>query len=103
MISSHFIYRFDDMALVAFLKKLKSTSTRSIIFSDLRRSKLSMFLFKWLRHLLPISNMAKTDRLTAIQRSFSIEEMCKIIELSGISNYQVIKKPWFRMLVKINL
>ena len=103
IISSHFIYHFEDHALIDFLKKIKKGTTRKIIFSDLRRSKASVFLFKWLRHLLPISAIAKEDKLTAIKRSFTIDEIHNILRSSGITDYKIIKKPWFRMLVKVNL
>ncbi len=103
IMSSHFVYHFEDGALIDFLKKLQTTTTKKIIFSDLRRHKFSVFLFKWFRHLLPITSIAKKDGLTAIRRSFTVDEMHEIIKKSGITDYEIIKKPWFRMLVKINL
>ena len=103
IMSNHFIYHFEDDALTDFLKNLKHTSTKKIIFNELRRNKLSIFLFKWLRHVLPITSIAKKDGLTGIKRSFTIDEMHNIIKKSGITDYEIVKKPWFRMLVKINL
>ena len=101
--SSQFIHHFDDEQLINFLKTCKLISTRKIIFNDIWRSKTAIFTFKWLRHLFPISKTAKDDFLTAAQRAFTIDEMHQIMKASGITNYKIIKKPWFRMLVKINL
>ncbi len=100
--SSHFIYHFDDQQLINFLKKTSSTKIKHIIFSELYRSKTSYFLFKTIRFLLPISQMAKSDGLIAIKRAFSIKELKSIIENSKATRFKIEKKPFFRMLVTID-
>ncbi len=103
LISSHFMYHFNDQNLTKFLKKVQYSSIRYIIFSELYRSKIAYLLFKLLGFLLPISKIAKKDGLIAIQRAFSIKELKKIIQESGIKKYEVIKKPFFRSITKIDL
>ncbi len=103
LISSHFIYHFSDQELVMFLKKLKSKNIKHIIFSELYRNRIAYFLFKYVSFILPISDIAKKDGLIAIQRAFSISELKKNIQKSDVTNFQIQKKPFFRMIIKIDL
>ena len=100
IICSHFIYHFEDEALVSFLKNIASEAKRTFIFSELYRSTLAFYLFKISHLVLPISKMAKRDGLLAIQRAFTIQEMDSILKKSALKQYIVKKKPWFRMLVQ---
>ncbi|WP_109299642.1 methyltransferase domain-containing protein [Aquimarina sp. AU474] len=101
LISSHFIYHFDNEGLVDFLKKTQRKKIKHIIFSELYRSRMAYYLFKNMSYLLPISNMAKKDGLTAIQRAFSINELREIIKQSSSKKFKINKKPFFRMVAKI--
>ncbi len=101
LISSHFIYHFTDNNLILFFKKIKQNEIPHIIFSELYRSKTSYYLFKVVRHILPISNIAKRDGLTAIQRAFSINELQKVIHQSDIQKFKIHKKAFFRMIINI--
>ncbi|AXT61074.1 methyltransferase domain-containing protein [Aquimarina sp. AD10] len=103
LISSHFIYHFNDHGLTYFLKKIKDTDVEHIIFSDLYRSRIAYYLFKIISPLLPISDIAKKDGLIAIQRAFSLQELKNIIEESGIIDFKISKKPFFRTITKIDL
>jgi len=102
LISTHFIYHFDDKSLISFLDKLKRTSVKHIIFSDLYRSKTAYFLFKIFSVILPVSKMAKTDGLLAIRRAFTQNELRAIIEASQFESYTIKKKPFFRLLIQIS-
>lgn len=102
LISSHFMYHFSDNELTIFLKKLKS-KVNYIIFSELYRSKIAYYTFKGIRFILPISKMAKKDGLIAIQRAFLISELKKIIDDSTITEYSIVKKPFFRIITQITL
>ena len=103
LISSHFIYHFEDDELVKFLQKVQSKNVKHVIFSELYRSRRAYYLFKVARHIMPISDMAKKDGLLAIQRAFSTEELKKIIVNSNIKNFKIIKKPFFRTITLIDL
>ncbi len=102
LMSSHFIYHFKNEDLIDFLKKIQSKKVKHVIFSELYRSKIAYYIFKLASGLLPISDMAKKDGLIAIQRAFTVKELKEIIESSGIKNYSIIKKPFFRMIVQIH-
>ncbi len=103
MISSHFIYHFKEEAFQIFLQQLHTSTLKHVIFSELYRSRIAYFLFWCFGRIAPISKMARQDGLLAIQRAFSIPELENNIYHSGIRNYTVQKKPWFRMLAILNL
>ncbi|MDH7445287.1 methyltransferase domain-containing protein [Aquimarina sp. 2201CG14-23] len=103
IISSHFIYHFEDKALIQFINNIKSKKTKHIIFSELYRSKIAYVLFKFSSFILPISAIAKKDGLLAIKRAFTIRELRSIFNNSDVKNFRIYKKIWFRTIVKIDL
>ncbi len=103
LISSHFMYHFNNDELIVFLQKIQSGSIKHVIFSELYRNKIAYYLFKLIAYVLPISHIAKKDGLIAIQRAFSIEELQKIFLDSAIKEFEILKKPFFRMIAKIDL
>ncbi len=102
LISSHFIYHFDDSDLTDFLKKVHAKKIKHIIFSELYRNKMAYYLFRILSVALPISDIAKKDGMLAIQRAFSIEELTDIIQNSNIKKFKISRKPFFRTITEIN-
>ncbi len=102
LISSHFMYHFKDEELLSFLRKIQGGNVKHVIFSELYRNKVAYYLFKFVRHLLPMSEIAKKDGLIAIKRAFSIEEFKKVIRAFGIKKFKIRKKPFFRMIVKLD-
>ena len=103
MICSHFIYHFDNKSLVHFLKQLKEQKIKYLIFSELYRSKTAYYLFKTIRHFIPISKIAREDGLLAIQRSFSVDELEDILCQTKVKKFKINKKLFFRMIVEIEL
>jgi len=103
IISSHFIYHFKDDELVQFIKQAKQKNIKKIIFSELKRSKVAFYLFKFSNIMLPISGIAKKDGLLAIRRAFTIEELRAILNKSTATAFNIDKKNWFRTLTKIDL
>ncbi len=103
LISSHFMYHFDNENLIHFLQKTKEKKIKHIIFSELYRSRAAYYLFKIMGYVLPISDMAKNDGLIAIQRAFSVNELRKILEQSTIKEFKIKRKPFFRMISAIKV
>jgi 2-polyprenyl-3-methyl-5-hydroxy-6-metoxy-1,4-benzoquinol methylase len=103
LISSHFIYHFNNENLIDFLKKLQSNTVKHIIFSELYRSKMAYHIFKTIRFILPVTDMAKKDGLIAIQRAFTSKELETIIRKSAIEKHSITKKPFFRMIAQLYL
>ncbi|SEL16310.1 Methyltransferase domain-containing protein [Aquimarina amphilecti] len=103
IISSHFMYHFEDQELTEFIQRIREKGIKHIIFSELKRSKTAYFLFKYSSYFLPISKLAKQDGLIAIQRAFTVNELKSILDLSDVKNYTINEKFWFRTITKINL
>ncbi len=99
LISSHFMYHFTADALVDFLKNNVSAISTAIVFSELKRNRLAMRLFKFSSFLLPVSKLAKEDGLLAIQRSFSEKEWLVVLQQAGIDTYRLQRVPLFRILL----
>jgi len=103
LISSHFMYHFKDDQFVKFIKKVQQKEIKHLIFSELKRSIIAYFLFKFSSFILPISKVAKKDGLVAIRRAFTVNELENILDKSNVKNYSINKKFWFRTLTKIDL
>ena len=101
LISSHFMYHFTGDGLVNFLKNNLSAISTAFIFSELKRNRLAMCLFKFSSFLMPISKLAKEDGLLAIKRSFSEKEWLAILKQAGIDTYRLQSVPLFRILLTI--
>lgn len=103
LISSHFIYHFNNTDLIGFIEHIQSKKVKRIIFSELYRSTFAYYLFKLVSVVLPVSDMAKKDGLIAIQRAFSIQELKKIMNNSNVEKYTITKKPFFRTITEIDI
>jgi 2-polyprenyl-3-methyl-5-hydroxy-6-metoxy-1,4-benzoquinol methylase len=101
LISSHFMYHFNEAVLIWFLRNNLSTISTAVIFSELKRNGFVMGLFKISSFLLPISNLAKEDGLLAIKRSFTKKEWLSIMQETGIGSYRIQNEPIFRILLTI--
>jgi 2-polyprenyl-3-methyl-5-hydroxy-6-metoxy-1,4-benzoquinol methylase len=99
LISSHFMYHFTADALVYFLKNNLPVISTAVVFSELKRNRFAMRLFKMSSFMLPISKLAKEDGLLAIKRSFSEKEWLAILQQAGIDTYRLQNVPLFRILL----
>lgn len=95
LISSHFVYRFTDQGLTAFLERWQGKINIGIIFSELRRSRVSYLLFRCFGRLFFNSEITIADGLIAIRRSFRIDEMRDILKSFG-KKAVVSRTPIFR-------
>ena len=98
LISSHFVYHFEDQKLINFLKKARLKVKRSIIFSELERNRIAYFLFIFIGTVF--GKTVKKDGLTAIKRAFLKQELEFIFLASGFKKTQIKRTIWFRLLVK---
>lgn len=102
LISSHFMYHFEEEALIQFLRKHKTSVKYSILISELERSKWSFLLFRMFSPLFGFNQMVKADGLTAIQRAYKRSEIKQLLSIFGQGSVQIIPKFFFRMIIKIN-
>jgi 2-polyprenyl-3-methyl-5-hydroxy-6-metoxy-1,4-benzoquinol methylase len=95
LVSSHFVYRFTDEGLIAFIERWQRKINIGIVFSELRRSRVSYILFRSFGSMLFNSEVTVKDGLTAIRRSFRVRELRQILKKYG-SKAVVSRKPVFR-------
>ncbi len=96
LISSHFMYHFEDAQLITFLQKHQSKVRTAIIISELQRSSIAYFLFKLFAPLLQFSRIAYEDGLVAIRRAFNRAELEGVMERADIERYELRWKWAFR-------
>ncbi|MEZ5042759.1 MAG: methyltransferase domain-containing protein [Saprospiraceae bacterium] len=101
LLSSHFIYHFEDEALQQFLQKQLRAVRYAAIFSELDRHFLALHLFKFVSLLLRFSPMTRRDGQTAIKRAFKQAELKKIIQTLALSKMDLQYKWAFRHLLTI--
>lgn len=75
VISSHFVYHFNENELLEFIDKNRSRVRYAFIFSELLRSRTSYLLFAVFGRLLFPGRLTIADGLVAIRRSFRIGEL----------------------------
>ena len=102
LISSHFMYHFEEEALIDFLRKHKVSVKYSILISELQRNKWSFLLFRMFSPLLGFNQMVKNDGLTAIKRAYTKAEIKRLLSVFGDEAFRVIPKFFLRMIIKIN-
>lgn len=102
LISSHFMYHFEEKALIDFLRKHKAFVKYSILISELQRNKWSFLLFRMFSPLLGFNQMVKNDGLTAIKRAYTRSEIKQVLSVFGEGAFRVIPKFFLRMIIKIN-
>ena len=101
LMSSHFIYHFEDEKLIGFLKKVKQKVKKRVIFSELERNIFAFLLFTFIGGVF--GRIVRSDGLKAIKRAFRKKEIETIIQESGFQDYSVQRKFWFRLLVKADV
>lgn len=102
LISSHFMYHFEENALIHFLRKHKKSVKYSILISELERNKWSFLLFRIFSPLLGFNHMVKNDGLTAIKRAYKQSEIQQVLSILGKESVQIIPKFFRRMIIKID-
>jgi len=96
LMSSHFMYHFEDAQLVGFLKRQKHRVNTAIVISELQRSKMAFVLFQIFAPLLRFSKIAYEDGLLAIQRSFIRTELEAILKEAEMERFSLKWKWAFR-------
>lgn len=102
LLSSHFIYHFEESQLIHFLRKHKENIHQHILFSELRRNGLAYILFRIFSRLLGFNRMIREDGALAIKRAYTKNEIQDLLKRSGISDFRVENKWLFRMLIYLN-
>lgn len=96
-----FTHHFTDTELVDLLKSLRAKSGLGIVINDLHRHPLAYYSIKWLTKLFSKSKMVQHDASLSVLRSFSREDLEKILRSAQIENFEISWHWAFRWQVTI--
>lgn len=100
LLSSHFVYHFNDPELSQFLERNLHHVSRGVIFSELRRSRLSYWLFLTLGSILFFGQHTLHDGLAAIRSAFTPDEFESVMHPKWPET-KVKAVPFFRICVTL--
>jgi SAM-dependent methyltransferase len=86
---SLFMHHLDDETAVALLSRMAAAAKRLVVVNDLRRSAIG-YLLAWLGcRLLTQSRVVHVDGPRSMEAAFSLEEIRKVVDRSGLKNVLV--------------
>lgn len=102
LISSHFIYHFEEEELIRFIRKHKNNVSNTILFSELIRNRFAFILFRIFSQLLGFNQIVRKDGLLAIQRAYTHKELNSLFTQAKFHSPRIQNKWLFRMLIYLN-
>ncbi|MGD9711330.1 MAG: methyltransferase domain-containing protein [Thermomicrobiales bacterium] len=97
VLTSLSLHHFSRQDAVSVLREMDRLSTAGFIVNDLRRSRFA-FLATWVASRIATKNpLTRHDAPLSVRRSFTPAELAGLLHEAGVSNVQVAKQPWFRM------
>lgn len=102
LVASHFIYHFTDEALVQFVQRNFHKVKLAFVFSELRRSRRSYWLFKMFGPLLFPGRITVSDGLIAIRRAFTTRELQTTFAPFSPKAH-IVHRPLFRQLITLRV
>lgn len=103
LISSHFMYHFEDEPLVAFLQRQRRFVRYFILISELQRNPIAYWLFRLFVPLVGFHPMIAQDGATAIRRAFTRAELKNIIQKANFNQFKMEWKWAFRFIISIQV
>jgi len=97
--SSLFCHHFNESELVSIFQWMYANSKIGFFINDLHRHPLAYYSIYGLTKLFSKSYLVKNDAPLSVRRGFSKKELADMLELSGVSNYEVSWQWAFRFLV----
>ncbi|MFT5185346.1 MAG: 2-polyprenyl-3-methyl-5-hydroxy-6-metoxy-1,4-benzoquinol methylase [Flavobacteriales bacterium] len=101
LISSHFLYHFENDALLDKLKTWLPLVRNSILISSLHRSKLGALLFNVTTKLLRFHPISRSDGQSALDASFTKTELESILKPTFANRLKIKRRPFFRIITEI--
>ena len=96
-----FVHHFDEDQLVDLFKKMTSQSRVGVVINDIHRHSLSYYSIKLLTQLFSKSAMVKFDAPLSVRRAFKKNDLIRILNKAGITNYKLKWKWAFRWQIVI--
>ncbi len=91
-----FTHHFTEVELVGLFKQFKQQARIGIIINDLHRHPIAYWSIKFLTFVFSRSSMVRNDAAVSVARGFKRQELLRILDKAGISNYQLSWKWAFR-------
>jgi 2-polyprenyl-3-methyl-5-hydroxy-6-metoxy-1,4-benzoquinol methylase len=101
LISSHFLYHFENDALLDKLNIWLPLVRNSIVISSLHRSKLGALLFNVTTKLLRFHPISRSDGQSALGASFTKTELEFLLEPTFADRLKIKRRPFFRIITVI--
>lgn len=102
LMASHFIYHFTHDGLQEFVKRNLHHVKLAYVFSELRRSRRSYWLFKIFGPVVFPGRITILDGLIAIRRAFTIREMHNVFAPIAPQAH-IERRPLFRQLITLRV
>ena len=83
-ISNHFLHHLPEKDIIPLLSSIHKHSSKGYILNDIRRSRLSMWLFFILSSVLFHRSFTLTDGLISIKKGFTPEQLHSFCSTAGI-------------------
>lgn len=99
LISTHFLYHFNNQEVTKFLARQKPFIQNVFIASELERNRLAYWLFFVFSPLLGFSKLTREDGLLAIQRAFKKSELKNILSGENLANVSIKRQFFFRLIL----
>lgn len=91
-----FTHHFSDEELLLLLSSFKKKAKLGVVINDLHRHPIAYYSIKVLTGLFSNSAMVKNDGPLSVLRSFQRAELAKILQSSGITDFEITWKWAFR-------
>jgi len=91
-----FTHHFTDEELLLMLSSFKKKAKLGVVINDLHRHPIAYYSIKVLTSLFSRSKMVKNDGPLSVLRSFQRSELTKILQSSGITEFEIKWKWAFR-------
>ena len=91
-----FCHHFSEESLVQILQQLKKQTRIGIVINDIHRHWFAYHSIAWITKLFLKSYLVKNDAKLSVWRAFVREDLEKIIQKAGFTNYSICWKWAFR-------
>ncbi len=91
-----FCHHFSEESLIKLLQQLKKQTRIGIVINDIHRHWFAYHSIAWITKLFLKSYLVKNDAKLSVWRAFIREDLEKIIQKSGFTNYSIRWKWAFR-------
>jgi len=93
-----FLHHLIDSAAVSLIQEMRRVARRKLLVIDLERSAFSYILFRLLGKVL-LQQFTRDDGSLSIKRAFTLDEMQKLAQRSGLERFKVERSAIGRLIL----